>query len=210
VLSSNGSTAPLQPTFSFEVTDSNSVGTHVDTVACAWGPAVTTPAFGSCRPRLGPARSVPPACPLARPGRGCATRSSPSAAEGHIGLSLGLLGPRRPRRHDDRHTQGSLRSWDRGHRPQIRPLRRCSQLVALRREAQGAAFHCLLGKRANPGGRDLRSCEVPAFRDDALRRRARGPGPLRWRAHDQRGPAASRSGGALPPRTCQTGRGGGA
>ncbi|MGH2895332.1 MAG: hypothetical protein ACRDPM_18990 [Solirubrobacteraceae bacterium] len=53
VLSSDVTTAPLRPTFSFQVTDRNSVGTSVDAVACAWGPAATTPAFGSCGPKAG-------------------------------------------------------------------------------------------------------------------------------------------------------------
>jgi hypothetical protein len=41
-------TAPLRPRFTFHVTDSNSVGSDVDTATCAWGPAATTPAFGPC------------------------------------------------------------------------------------------------------------------------------------------------------------------
>jgi hypothetical protein len=45
---SNLLTAPLRPRFAFQVTDSNSVGTNLDTVACAWGPASTTPAFTPC------------------------------------------------------------------------------------------------------------------------------------------------------------------
>lgn len=39
---------PLRPAFTFHVTDSNSVGTSVDSVTCAWGPAATSPAFGAC------------------------------------------------------------------------------------------------------------------------------------------------------------------
>jgi hypothetical protein len=42
-------TTPVRPSFGFEVTDSNSVGTNVDTVACAWGLASTSPAFSPCR-----------------------------------------------------------------------------------------------------------------------------------------------------------------
>ena len=41
-------TAPLHPKFAFQVTDSNSVGTHLDTAACAWGTASTSPAFAPC------------------------------------------------------------------------------------------------------------------------------------------------------------------
>jgi hypothetical protein len=44
----NAGQMPLRPTFTFQVADSNSVGTSVDTVACAWGPAATSPAFRSC------------------------------------------------------------------------------------------------------------------------------------------------------------------
>jgi hypothetical protein len=43
-------TAPLRPNFSFQVTDSNSVGGDVDTVSCAWGPATSSPAFSPCGP----------------------------------------------------------------------------------------------------------------------------------------------------------------
>ena len=42
-------TTPVRPTFDFAVTDSNSVGTNVDTVACAWGAASASPAFSPCR-----------------------------------------------------------------------------------------------------------------------------------------------------------------
>ncbi len=42
------SAVPLSPKFGFEVTDSNSVGTQIDTAACAWGPATSTPAFAPC------------------------------------------------------------------------------------------------------------------------------------------------------------------
>jgi hypothetical protein len=38
----------LAPSFGFHVTDSNSLGTNVDTVTCAWGPAATSPAFRPC------------------------------------------------------------------------------------------------------------------------------------------------------------------
>src|ERR1700743_314260 len=58
---------------------------------------------------------------------------------------------------------------DRGHRPRIRPLRRISQLVELGSEAQGAAFHRLLGKWATRGVGISHVCEVPALRA--------GPGP---------------------------------
>jgi hypothetical protein len=60
VLSSPGSrTTPVRPAFSFQVTDSNSVGTDVDTVACAWGPAATNPAFRSCGADAGSATFSP-------------------------------------------------------------------------------------------------------------------------------------------------------
>ncbi|MGZ4293601.1 MAG: hypothetical protein ACXVRM_05120 [Solirubrobacteraceae bacterium] len=52
-LTNQADTAPLRPAFSYRVTDSNSVGTNVDTVACAWGPAAASPAFGSCAGRPG-------------------------------------------------------------------------------------------------------------------------------------------------------------
>jgi hypothetical protein len=49
VLSNPDSDAtPLRPRFHFDVTDSYSVGTNVDTVTCAWGPAATSPAFRPC------------------------------------------------------------------------------------------------------------------------------------------------------------------
>ncbi|HXD66079.1 MAG TPA: hypothetical protein VNV17_15765 [Solirubrobacteraceae bacterium] len=38
----------LSPKFGFRVTDSNSVGTQIDTAACAWGPATSHPAFAPC------------------------------------------------------------------------------------------------------------------------------------------------------------------
>ncbi len=41
-------TEPLRPNFDFQVTDSNSVGGHVDTISCAWGPATSSPAFTPC------------------------------------------------------------------------------------------------------------------------------------------------------------------
>jgi hypothetical protein len=41
-------TEPLRPNFDFQVTDSNSVGGHVDTISCAWGPAMSSPAFTPC------------------------------------------------------------------------------------------------------------------------------------------------------------------
>ena len=49
VLSNDATNAtPLRPTFGFEVSDSNSVGTQIDTVACAWGLATSHPAFAPC------------------------------------------------------------------------------------------------------------------------------------------------------------------
>ena len=42
-------TTPVRPSFAYDVTDSNSVGTNVDTAACAWGPANASPVFGPCR-----------------------------------------------------------------------------------------------------------------------------------------------------------------
>lgn len=46
-LATNGEV--LVPSFDFHVTDSNSLGTNVDTANCAWGPAATSPAFHPCR-----------------------------------------------------------------------------------------------------------------------------------------------------------------
>jgi hypothetical protein len=43
-----GGGSVLRPKFGFQVTDSNSVGTNIDTAACAWGPATTSPAFAPC------------------------------------------------------------------------------------------------------------------------------------------------------------------
>jgi hypothetical protein len=54
---------PLRPTFSFQVTDSNSVGTDVDTVTCAWGPAATNPAFRSCGGSSGSSTFTPSRLP---------------------------------------------------------------------------------------------------------------------------------------------------
>ena len=54
---------PLRPTFSLQVTDSNSVGTTVDTVACAWGPAATSPAFGPCAGSAGDGTFTPARLP---------------------------------------------------------------------------------------------------------------------------------------------------
>ena len=57
VLSNDASSAtPLRPKFGVQVTDSNSVGTQIDTVACAWGPGdeqsrVCTPAAAPPGPR---------------------------------------------------------------------------------------------------------------------------------------------------------------
>jgi hypothetical protein len=48
VLTNEHDTFPLRPSFGYHVTDTNSVGTEVDTVACAWGPASTSSAFGAC------------------------------------------------------------------------------------------------------------------------------------------------------------------
>jgi hypothetical protein len=56
-------TAPLRPNFSFQVTDSNSVGTDVDTVTCAWGPAATNPAFRSCGGSSGSSTFTPSRLP---------------------------------------------------------------------------------------------------------------------------------------------------
>jgi hypothetical protein len=39
---------PLRPSFSYEITDSNSVGANVDTAACSWTTAAARPAFRSC------------------------------------------------------------------------------------------------------------------------------------------------------------------
>jgi hypothetical protein len=54
---------PLRPTFGFQVTDSNSVGTNVDTVACAWGAAATSAAFGSCGGGFGSGSFTPARLP---------------------------------------------------------------------------------------------------------------------------------------------------
>ncbi len=50
---------PLRPRFHFDVTDSNSVGTDVDTVACAWGPAAVSPVFRPCGSTPGAATFSP-------------------------------------------------------------------------------------------------------------------------------------------------------
>jgi hypothetical protein len=49
----------LRPRFHFQVSDSNSVGTNVDTVTCAWGPAATNPAFRPCDSSPGSATFSP-------------------------------------------------------------------------------------------------------------------------------------------------------
>jgi hypothetical protein len=60
VLSNDATSAtPLRPTFGFEVSDSNSVGTQIDTVACAWGPATSHPAFAPCGGAAGSASFSP-------------------------------------------------------------------------------------------------------------------------------------------------------
>jgi hypothetical protein len=48
VLANERDTAPLRPSFTYQVSDTNSVGTTVDSVACAWGPVSASPAFGAC------------------------------------------------------------------------------------------------------------------------------------------------------------------
>ncbi|HEY6522535.1 MAG TPA: hypothetical protein VIY10_02130 [Solirubrobacteraceae bacterium] len=60
VLSNDASSAtPLRPKFGVQVTDSNSVGTQIDTVACAWGPATSNPAFAPCGGATGSASFSP-------------------------------------------------------------------------------------------------------------------------------------------------------
>jgi hypothetical protein len=49
VLTNAQTGTPVRPTFGFDITDSNSVGSGVDTAACAWGAANTSPAFSPCR-----------------------------------------------------------------------------------------------------------------------------------------------------------------
>ncbi|MFL5831599.1 MAG: hypothetical protein ACJ76X_16915 [Solirubrobacteraceae bacterium] len=50
---------PLRPTFSYEITDSNSIGGNVDTAACSWTAASAAPAFRSCvAPRAGASRTI--------------------------------------------------------------------------------------------------------------------------------------------------------
>ena len=47
------SPSPLRPIFTYQVTDSNSVGNNVDTAACSWTPAAIGPAFRPCADRPG-------------------------------------------------------------------------------------------------------------------------------------------------------------
>ena len=47
------SPSPLRPIFTYQVTDSNSVGDNVDTAACSWTPAAIGPAFRPCADRPG-------------------------------------------------------------------------------------------------------------------------------------------------------------
>jgi hypothetical protein len=50
---------PLRPAFSYEITDSNSVGGNVDTAACSWTTASSAPAFRSCAaPRPGASSTI--------------------------------------------------------------------------------------------------------------------------------------------------------
>jgi hypothetical protein len=39
---------PLRPTFTYHVSDSNSVGSNIDTAACSWTPSATPPTFRPC------------------------------------------------------------------------------------------------------------------------------------------------------------------
>ncbi len=55
---------PLRPTFNFQVSDSNSVGTNVDTVTCAWGLAATSPGFRPCGRSAGSSMFTSPRLPI--------------------------------------------------------------------------------------------------------------------------------------------------
>lgn len=59
-----GGSPPLRPSFTYEVTDSNSVGTNVDTARCSWAPAGKPTEFHACTARPG-SHSIGPG-PLAR------------------------------------------------------------------------------------------------------------------------------------------------
>jgi hypothetical protein len=59
VLTNANDTTPLRPAFSYQVTDSNSVGTDVDSVSCSWGPAAAAPAFGFCPSHAGSGAFAP-------------------------------------------------------------------------------------------------------------------------------------------------------
>ena len=125
----------------------------------------------SSSPRAIRTRSAP-----GSPTTASATRFSPSATdrrgaqapaarrgEGHIDLSLGLLGPRLAGDMMIASHPTNTRRTDRGHGPQIRPLRRFSQLVELRSEAQGAAFHaCLESGRSGGSGSRMSARSRPS------------------------------------------------
>jgi hypothetical protein len=61
--SGDASATPLRPRFAFQMTDSNSVGTDLDSVACAWGPAAVTSAFAPCGVHAGSGSFSPPSLP---------------------------------------------------------------------------------------------------------------------------------------------------
>jgi hypothetical protein len=44
----NDTLTPLRPTFTYTVSDGNSVGSNVDTAACSWAPSSKPPAFRPC------------------------------------------------------------------------------------------------------------------------------------------------------------------
>lgn len=44
----NDTLTPLRPTFTYHVSDSNSVGGNIDTAACSWAPAAKPPTFRPC------------------------------------------------------------------------------------------------------------------------------------------------------------------
>jgi hypothetical protein len=63
LITSDSGLTPLRPTFTFQVSDSNSVGTNVDAVTCAWGLAATTPAFRPCGSSSGSSTFTTPRLP---------------------------------------------------------------------------------------------------------------------------------------------------
>lgn len=48
LIEQNSTLTALRPTFTYHVSDSNSVGTTIDTAACSWAPSATPPTFHPC------------------------------------------------------------------------------------------------------------------------------------------------------------------